>query len=232
MARDEKAYEALERRALGEHLTADFDRVLDRQRAGLEKTFTERHGRLLAMTALFKETLLDLRNRGWNTHAELWNIGIYINIVTHDLSVLLWQLCIERDIWARKLAARHVALLVFEVTEDATQLLGGPIRGALSQLGVMERYDPTLRAARAPLDAFMKQHSGAVNNIRNLAGAHRDHDGLLLLNSIETIDIEQIQDLGLKLGKILNDLGPMLQEMFTETSMVAPPELGRPDEPH
>ncbi len=84
MVRNEKPYEALGRRALGEHLTANLDRELARQCAGLEQTFEERHGRLLAMTALFKETLLDLRDRGWSTHADLWNIGIHINIAAHE----------------------------------------------------------------------------------------------------------------------------------------------------
>lgn len=229
MAKDEKTYEALELRALGAHLTAAFDTQLDQQSATLGRDFADKHRRLLATTASLRETLLELRERGWSTHAGLWNIGLHINLAAHDLSVLVWQLCTGRDIWARKLAARHVALMAFEITDDLTQLLGGSIREALTTLGVLPRHEHDLRSARAPLDAFRQAHARQLSSIRNLAAAHRDADGLQLLSIIESLDIQETISLGLKLGQIVNRIGQMLQSVLTDTSGIAPPELARSD---
>lgn len=225
MIRGEKAYEERELRDLGADSTAKFDRQFAPQRAALSLTFATKHGRLLAMTALIKETLFDLRQRRWTTHAELWNIALHINIAAHDLSVLVWQVVAERDIWARKLAARHVALMVSETAEDVVQLLGGPIRTSLNRLGVLDRYDADLRTIRRPLDMFRTKHDRELKDIRNVAAAHRDHDGLRMLGMIETADIEQTIDLGMEFSKILNEIGPLLQRILNETATTAPSEV-------
>lgn len=189
---DERAYAERARNALMVGQTAAIDSLFDQEHDELERTFAEKHQQLLATTTVLKETLTELYGRGWNTHAQLWNVCLHINLAAHDLSVMVWQLFAERDIWARKLAARHVALLVFEITEDFTQLLGGPFREALHMLGTLKRFEPDLRSARKPLDSFRQVRSSELNRVRNIAAAHRDHDGLRLLNTIESIDIEQI----------------------------------------
>jgi len=225
----ERFYEAMARQALGADLTKDLDRQLDRERQALEEIFTAKHRRLLATTALLKGTLLALQARGWSTHAKLWNIGIHINLAAHDLSILVWKLCTEREIWARKLVARQVALMSYETTEDLAGLLGKEIRETLSALGVLDRYDAKLRAVRKPLDVFRKEHSKQLNSIRNLAAAHRGQEGLRMLTTIDEIDVEEILSLGLKLGGIINDIGPVLQEIFQETSELPEPNWTQTD---
>jgi hypothetical protein len=96
------------------------------------------------------------------SHAQLWNVGIYINIAAHDLSVLVMQLHFERDLWTRKQIARHVALAIYEITEDMTQLLGKKIRDPLETLGLLSKFDSELRRVREPLDKFWKQHQGKL----------------------------------------------------------------------
>lgn len=225
MTPDECRYEAKELQALHADATDKFDKVFDRHRQALEHAFTTRHQKLLAVTALFKETLLAMQNRGWNTHAKLWNIGLYVNIATHDLSVLVWQLGSERDIWARKLAARHLALALYEISEDLPQLLGKPMREGLSTLGVLEEYSPMLRSVQQPLNTFKRMHPKVLQDTRRIAAAHRDHDGLLLLREIEQIDVESISTLGMELDKIMRAIGQQLQEILGATSTVAPPEV-------
>lgn len=227
MVRDERAYEVIALRALGAGRTAALDEAFDLQRTSLRQTFEDRHRRLLAMTALMKETLRDLRNRGWDTHAQLWNIGIHVNLATHDLSVLVWQLGAERDIWARKLAARHVVLQMFEITENLVRQLGSRIREALRALEVLDRFEDDLRVALAPLHDFRRVRATEFNCLRNVAAAHRDPDSLRLLEAIENLDIGDTLSLGSELSQILNDLGPALQRIIVDTSRIAPPESAR-----
>jgi hypothetical protein len=113
--------------------------------------------------------MLGLRARGWDTHERLWNIGIYLNMTAHDLSATIWGLCQERDPWARKLEARHLALIVYEFTDDLRHMLGGQIRQALRTLGVFDIYDAELRSARKPLDDFHAKHAADLNRIRIIA---------------------------------------------------------------
>lgn len=204
---------------------AEFDDLFDQQRASLEQTFAKKHHQLRATTEVFKQSLQNSKRQGWHTHAQLWNLGIYINLAAHDLSVLVWQLCVERDIWTRKLLARHVALLMYETTEDMTQLLGKRVREPLDKLGILPTFDGSLRTVREPLDQFWKQHAGKFNHIRRTSAAHRDLDGLTLFDTIDTIDIYEIIDRGLELGKVLNNIGSVVQSILTASSKIAPPEL-------
>src|SRR5207249_4983942 len=96
------------------------------------------------------------KHRGWDTHAQLWSIGTYINIAAHDLSVLVRQLYFERDSWTRRQIARHVILTIYEVIEDMTQLLGKRTREPLDALGLLSQFDADLRRVRQPLDRFWK----------------------------------------------------------------------------
>lgn len=203
----------------------EIDRLVDQNRDRLEQTFVEKHEKLVATTALFKRTLESCKTQGWSTHAELWNIGIYINIAAHDLSVLVLQLHLERDVWARRQIARHVALTIYEVAEDMTQLLGKKIREPLSNLNLLSQFDTNLRAARQPVDRFWKQHQSWLSDVRCMSAAHRELDGLALLKAIETLDVVQIAHLGLEFGLMLNGIGVVLQQILGASSEIPPPEL-------
>ncbi len=203
----------------------DIDQLVDKKRAELQKTFSQKHDQLIAVTEVFRQTLETCRNRGWDTHAQLWNVGIYINIAAHDLSILVMQLHFERDAWTRKQIARHVILTIYEVIEDMTQLLGKKIRAPLETLGLLSKFDADLRNVRQPLDRFWKEHQGKLSNLRCMSAAHRDLDGLSLLESIESIDILEIMNLGFEVGRILNEIGNVVQSIVEECSTVPPPEM-------
>jgi hypothetical protein len=202
-----------------------IDRLVQENRPGLERTFRQKHDQLIAATDLFSQTLKTCKSRGWNTHGQLWNIGIYLNIAAHDLSILVMQLHFERDAWTRRQIARHAVLTIYEVTEDMTQLLGKKIREPLETLGLLTRFDSDLRRVRQPLDLFWKLHHEKLSDVRCMSAAHRDLDGLSLLESIESINILEIAELGLEVGRILNDIGSVLQSIIDECSKVTPPEI-------
>lgn len=201
----------------------DIDRLVDRQRQYLEQSFAQKHERLVATTEVLKHTLENCRRQGWAIHAQVWNVALYMNIAAHDLSVLVAQLHFEREPWARRLIARHVVLAMYEVTEDMTQLLGRRLREPLQSLGLLAMFDAELRQARAPLDAFWRQHQEKLSEIRVMSAAHRDLDGLALLETVESLDMEELFKLGLEIGTILNDIGPLIQKILSASSEVRPP---------
>ncbi len=202
-----------------------IDRLVEQKRSELERTFAQKHDQLIAATELFSQTLKTCKDRGWDTHAELWNSGIYLNIAAHDLSILVMQLHFERDAWTRRQIARHVVLTIYEVTDDITQLLGKKIREPLEALGLLLRFYADLRRVRQPLDRFWKQHQEKLSDVRCMSAAHHDLDGLSLLESIESINMLEVAELGLEVGRILNDIGSVLQSIINECSKVTPPEI-------
>jgi hypothetical protein len=203
----------------------EIDRLVDQNRPELERTFAKKHGELIAATEVFRQTLETCKSRGWDVHAQLWNVGIYISIAAHDLSVLVMQLHFERDLWTRKQIARHVALAIYEITEDMTQLLGKKIRDPLETLGLLSKFDSELRRVREPLDKFWKQHQGKLKDVRTMTAAHRDLDGVSLLESIESINLVEFAQLGFEIGNILNDIGEVVQSVLNACSRISPPEM-------
>ncbi|MFN8560022.1 MAG: hypothetical protein U0531_22590 [Dehalococcoidia bacterium] len=207
-------------------MSTEFDAEFDKRRHEFETTFAAKHQRLAEMTLVLSRSLAESRRRGWATHASLWNPALYLNIAAHDLSVLVLQVCAEREDWARRLAARHLALLLYETVEDLRQLLGKPLRQPLEELGLLAALDADLRATREPLEVFWREHAADLKILRTTASAHHDHDGLALLDAIQGIDIDAVITLGLALGRIQNDaLGPLLQRIISETASLQPPEL-------
>lgn len=162
-------------------MVSRFDDLIDQHANELKQTFGQKHRELARTTDLFGQTVESCGKKGWATHQQLWNIGLYVNVAAHDLSILVQQVALERDPWARRLSSRHVILVMYEVTEDMTQLLGRRLREALSRLGLLDGKDAALRNIRAPLDRFWSEHSRSLNEVRRAIAAHRDLDGLRLL---------------------------------------------------
>ncbi|MEP0914043.1 hypothetical protein NDI45_24340 [Leptolyngbya sp. GB1-A1] len=203
----------------------EIDRLVDQDRAELERTFAEKHNQLIATTEVFRQALEVCRNRGWDIHSQLWNVGIYMNIAAHDLSVLVMQLHFERDSWTRRQIARHIVLTIYEVTKDMTQLLGKKIRKPLETLGLLPKFDSDLRRVRQPLDKFWEQHQKKLSDVRCMSAAHRDLDGLSLLESIKSINMLEVAQLGSEAGRILNDIGRVVQSILNECSTIPLPEM-------
>jgi len=196
------------------------DKLVVTEKENLAREFNEKHNRLIATTEVLKQTLMICRQNGWENHAALWNIAIYLNIAGHDLSILVQQLHFERETWARKQIARHVVLAIYEITEDMTQLLGKKIREPLEKLGLLTKFEKQIGKVRKPLNEFWNENQESMQEIRCMSAAHRDHDGLALLEAIDTINVQKIAVLGLEINKILIEIGNLMQIILTETSQV------------
>lgn len=203
----------------------DFDALFDKERDNTTTLFAKKHQDMLEVSRFLLKSIKTYRQKGWHTHSEIWNIAFFMNIAAHDVSVLVFQLVTEREQWTRKLVARHVALALYETSEDLTQLLGKPIRDALRKLGLLSELDQELRQARQPLDDYWETSAPILKPIRVSSIAHREHNSVDLFETIDAINVDQILQLGLKFGGIQNKLGQKLQTLLLKTSEVRPPEL-------
>jgi hypothetical protein len=199
--------------------------MVDERSDEFRERFANRHRKLAHVTELLRTTAQELRTQRFVTHLPIWNTCLYLNLASHDLSLLVQEASMLRDNWHRLLIARHIALLLYETTEDLRSLLGKTLREALDQLGLLATFEIQLKTARKPLDAFWDAHQPALKQIRIVSAAHRDLDALNTLDVIESIDVHEFISLGTDFNKVLAGIAAALQEMLTDSSGIIPPGM-------
>jgi hypothetical protein len=131
----------------------------------------------------------------------------------------------ERDIWKRRLIARSLALLLFEIGEDIPAVFGKKFREASAALGVPEDQLDAIGVETKKVSVFWNENRRLLKDIRTIAAAHRDHDAIALHEAIDGIDLFELLGLGIKLGSMMNTLGAATQLIINFTAQVEPPEL-------
>lgn len=202
-----------------------FDRLAESQQETLNDSFAKRHENISKMNSVMLTMASECRRCNWKTHEAIWNPCLFLNTVALDLSYLVHDLAYEKDAWSRGLTARHLASLLFEMTDDLPQVFGKHFNDALQKLGVANPLRDAFRAQIKAVSQFWTDHRAELKQIRTICGAHRDHDAMLLLQTIGQVDLIKILQLGVTLGAILNSVGPAAQAILTATSVIKPPEL-------
>jgi predicted Zn-dependent protease with MMP-like domain len=198
----------------------------------LNRNFTRRGKVIGQCTEELQKTILVLTERGWTTHTQLWNAGLFINVVSHDLSIISHDIIRVRDDWKRRYLARALALILYEISEDIPTVLGKKFQAAMKTLSVPDEMKAKLNSEKNKFSDFWNEHRELLKEIRISVAAHRDHDAMEQLRIIEKIDILDMHSLGAKLGSRLNDLGEATQAILAFTGQVEPPELNNKQNPN
>ena len=127
-------------------------------------------------------------NLGLENYRRIYNVSLYVLLLNYDLFSLSSDMVNAKDLRRRKFVARQMAVLLYEAVDDLPVLLGGDFRDALIAIGVEPRVFSELNAITKQLAQFRRDHASALNEIRNLAGAHRDHNAGAQLVLLDTID--------------------------------------------
>lgn len=202
-----------------------FDQLALKQQKSLVESFEKRHVTIAACCDVMKATVKALRDRGHKTHEPIWNAALFLNTVAYDLSIWIIDLVYERDIWKRRLTARSLALLLFEIGEDIPTVFGRLYRESAITLGVPEVQLKALGAETKKFAAFWNENRVLLKEIRTIAAAHRDHDSIILHESIDGMDLFELLGLAAKVGSLLNSLGSASQKIIIFTGEVEAPEL-------
>jgi hypothetical protein len=200
------------------------DAVLDRNKQEILEHFRLKHDELRKCRELFCATIESLRAKDLCTHATFWNAALHVNLAAEDLSYMVEDLAFERTDWKRRMAARHVTLIVYETAEDLQSLLGKTLRDSLDNLNVLQQFETNLAEARRPLQVFWSKYQKELKEIRITAAAHRDLDGIVFVETIRKIEIESILAIGFQLNDILLDTGRALKAILEETSRIEDPK--------
>lgn len=198
------------------------DELIDGSPAELRNRFQTAQAQMLVTIQVLRSGLESSRKVAWKHHMDIWNMALFLNMASLDLSMTIEHVVFERVEWRRKLQARNLATLVYEVTEDHTQLLGKPIRENLQALDLISKFEGPLKAAKKPLDQFWKEHQPRLKTIRNYTGAHRAHDCSEFIEMIDEINPHEIYRIGMDLGNLLIACGAFLQDVMTIAASTYP----------
>jgi hypothetical protein len=201
-----------------------LDQLTEERRTELSGEFYSRNERIRQCSQTMLDTIATIRGRGWNTHERIWNACLFLNDAAYDHSILIFDLACERNEWRRSLAARSLALLLFEVSEDIPAVFGKDFRASMDALDVPADLKAAVSTATKEVSSFFHQHRSMLKEIRVAAAAHRDHDAVALHETIERMDLLTMLSAALDLGNLLNDLAAAAQAVMVFTSSVHPPE--------
>ena len=126
---------------------------------------------------------------------ELANLAQFIAICSLDISTMTRHILLPIRSWKRTLHARHLALALFELSDDMPQLLGKSVRAIIARCSCPEQYLHDLDVCRHNLSELMCKHTESLLDVRRITAAHRDHDAMVLLKTIDNVNVDKMMDL-------------------------------------
>ncbi|MEO0453973.1 MAG: hypothetical protein AAFY98_07530 [Verrucomicrobiota bacterium] len=137
-----------------------LDQLVSKDRE-IVQNFADRHEVIKKCGESMKEAIREVRSRGWQTHEKVWNACLFVNTISYDLSHKVYALVYERDDWKRRLAARELAVLIYEAGEDIPTVFGKNFRSSCATLGIS-------KALTSALDKDLKRVSNLWNENRSI----------------------------------------------------------------
>lgn len=136
----------------------------------------------------------------------VFNVALYLLQLDQDLAFftkdMVWAIGDRR----RAFLAKYEALLLYEAAEDLPHLLGKKFRDAIGALALHEEQVQKIASISSDLNKFWIKNRKFLGGIRNAVAAHRDHDALRYVNSIEAIEPLEVMTCAAELSTLLNSL--------------------------
>ena len=116
--------------------------------------------------------------------------------------------------WQKRYYARQASLIIYESLNDLFDLLGKDFKTIINTKLNNSELESKFLLIRKELNQFKDNNFNRLKEIRNVATAHRDNDILKQINLIAEISWSEVIGIVTVFDKILNKLGPLLQELI------------------
>ena len=138
-------------------------------------------------------------NLGLADCAVAMNAMLFVLLLDLDLSVVLFDQAAEDDGPKKDVYSKALALLVWEGLDDVPSVLGKGFRLALSKLNAPADLASRIGEPVSQIAALKRAHSKVLNEIRDVAAAHRDHNAVVQLALLESLDHAKLRDIAILL---------------------------------
>ena len=143
----------------------------------------------------------------------VFNVGLYVLLLDQDLAFFTDDLVCAIGDRKRAFLAKHEAVLLYEAAEDLPQLLGKEFRDAVNALGATPEQLQRVNEASSDLNQFWRKEREFLGRIRNVLAAHRDHDTLRYVESLENLKPMEVMARAVELSPLLDRLIRVLTEI-------------------
>jgi hypothetical protein len=140
------------------------------------------------------------------TYIGVYNVGLFVVLLEQDISAYSESIFFARSEWHRQFYARGLAVLLYEGAEDLPQLLGKKYREWIADLELNSQWVTALNNIGAKLSRFRRSHSDFLSDVRNLVGAHKDHNTSAQLDVFANLKAVDVYRLGAEFSEPLRNL--------------------------
>lgn len=149
---------------------------------------------------------------------RFYNVALFIVVLDYDVAVLTGYFASAYREWEKKFAARQLAILLHEASDDLPKLLDGEFRNSLKAIPLPDSDLNEVREVLRILHSFKKRNRAVLSELRHYVGAHRDHDAGKQLEIIEQINPMAIYQLAGDFYVGIHRLTPLLIKVTTMLS--------------
>jgi hypothetical protein len=131
---------------------------------------------------------------------------MYVLLLDQDLVTFSRDFLFANTKHRRYFIGRHLAVVLYEASQDLPTLIGGAYRVALRNVELPQDLLGRLNSISKELNEFKRSHQGMLGTIRNMVTAHRDKDVARQLATLDSLDPMSVFRLAAELSSPLNDL--------------------------
>jgi hypothetical protein len=137
--------------------------------------------------------LTDFKKHKYHKHDSFFNLCIFSDIISIDLTILLEKVRLADREQEKKLYVRVIALTIVDYLDNISDCLG-----ELKNNNMTEFLDE-FKSIHKKFSIFKKDNERVLRDIRNNTIAHKSKDALKLNEYIKTLEVENIYNFGLEL---------------------------------
>ena len=148
------------------------------------------------------------------------NICLYLLLIDQDLSELMTDAVCAIGPQRRKYVARQLAVLLWEASDDLSQLLSRDYRRSLAEFDLSSEWMDEFNGCVSRLGAFKRANHQLLFDIRNMVAAHREKDAITQHKMMQGIDALEIIRLGPDYQAAINPLVPLMIELVANPNVM------------
>ncbi len=137
----------------------------------------KREKETLNLITTLEERYLQAQKYKSEPHSLFFNSALFNALSEQEISSFSRAIYLADTEQERHFHAKHLAVLLCEISEDYTELLGKHYLSALQKLGIEASDLKDLEEIKDVVRAFRKKHEKFLRRVREYIGAHRDHLG-------------------------------------------------------
>jgi hypothetical protein len=146
--------------------------------------------------------------------ADIYNVALIILLLERELSQLTHDALFTVRAARKARVACQIAVVLYEASEDLPHILGGDFRKLVTSALFSTDEQHAFAAALKILSQFKKRHGVRLREVRNLVGAHRDHDAAKQLALLDDLSVHEFLRISVEFYQFMKAVHPLITRLL------------------